>query len=237
VPDGEEYVVDGTKRWTTFGQIADLFLVFVRCEGQPTALLVERDRPGVRVEPMRGLLGTRASMLAEIRFEGCRVPRGNLLGRIGFGLTHVVATALEQGRYSVAWGAVAVAQACLEASQRYATERRQFGVPIGDHQLVRAMIADMIANVRAGRLLCCRAGHLRSIGDPGAHAEVMVAKYFCARMAAKVASDAVQIHGAVGCSSEAPVARYLRDAKVLEIIEGSNQIQQITIPRFTFDEF
>lgn len=235
-PDGDGYVLDGCKRWITFGQIADLFLVFTRCEGKPTAFLVERDRPGVSVTPIQGMFGTRAAMLAEIRLDGCRVPGESTLGRVGFGLSHVVAAGLEQGRYSVAWGAVGVAQACLDASLRYASERKQFGVPLAEHQLIRAMITDMITNVRAGRLLCCRAGYMRQIGDPSAQAEVMVAKYYCARMAAQVATDAVQIHGAVGCSADSPVSRHLRDAKILEIIEGSNQIQQIAIPRFSFEE-
>ena len=236
IPDGDDFVIDGRKRWTTFGQIAGLYLVVVKSDGKPTALLVERDRPGLTVVPIHGMLGTRASMLAELRFEGCRVPRENLLGRVGFGVSHVVAAALEHGRYSVAWGAVGVGQACLEAAQSYAAERRQFGAPLADHQLIRAMIADMITQVRAGRLLCCRAGYLRSTGDPGALAEIMVAKYFCGRMAAQAATDAVQIHGAYGCSSESSVSRYLRDSKILEIIEGSNQIQQINIPRFSFEE-
>ncbi|HEY8022548.1 MAG TPA: acyl-CoA dehydrogenase family protein [Thermoanaerobaculia bacterium] len=234
--DGDGFVLTGGKKWTTFGQLAGLFLVFAKCGGKPTALLVERDAPGLAVTPIRGLLGTRASMLAGLAFDGCRVPRASLVGRVGFGISHVAAAALEQGRYSVAWGAVGIAQACLDACQRYAAHRRQFGAPIGEHQLVRAMISDMITGVRAGRLLCCRAGYLRQAGDPGALPETMVAKYFCGRLAARAAADAVQIHGANGCGEGFPVARYFRDSKVMEIIEGSNQIQQITIARLDFQE-
>ena len=238
--EGGAWVLDGRKKWTTCGQIAGLFLVLARAGEQPegnlTAFLVERETPGLAVRPLAGITGTRASMLAELFFEGCRVPRENLIGRPGFGLSAVISAALEHGRYSVAWGAVGLGQACLDASRAYAAERRQFGVPIADHQLIRRLLADMIVEVRAARLLCLRAGWLRDAGDPGAAGEIMVAKYYASTMAARAAAAAVQIHGANGCSEEYPVERYLRDSRVLEIIEGSTQIQQITIPLFELQE-
>jgi glutaryl-CoA dehydrogenase (non-decarboxylating) len=235
--DGDAWVLDGRKKWTTFGQIAGLFLVLAQLDGKLTAFLVERDAPGVTVQPLKGVWGTRASMLAEIVLDGCRLPKGSLIGRPGFGLSAVVSTALEHGRYSVAWGSVGIAQACLEACQAYAAERRQYGVPIADHQLVRRMIADMIAGVRAARLLCLRAGWMRETGDPLAGGEVMIAKYFASTLATRSANDAVQIHGANGISDAYPVGRYLRDSRVTEIIEGSTQIQQINIPLFELQEF
>lgn len=239
--DGETWVLDGRKKWTTFGRIAGLFLVLAQArtegkDGQPTAFLVERESPGLTVRPLEGVWGTRASMLAEIDLDGCRVPRENLLGRVGFGVSHVMAAALEQGRYSVAWGGVGLGQACLDACRSYAAGRRQFGVPLADHQLIRRMLTEMIVNVRAARLLCLRAGYLRETGDPGAFMETMVAKYFASTAATRIANDAVQIHGANGCTDDYPVGRYLRDSRVLEIIEGSTQIQQITIPLFDLEE-
>ncbi len=234
--DGDAWVLDGRKKWTTFGQIANLFLVLAQIEGKPTAFLVERDLPGVTMKPLSGVTGTRASMLAEIFFEGVRVPKENLIGKPGFGVSAVMSTALDHGRYSVAWGAVGLAQACLDASRAYAAERRQFGVPIADHQLIRRMLTNMIAEVRAARLLCLRAGWLRDTRDPGATSEIWVAKYYASTMATRAALDAVQIHGANGCSEDYPVERYLRDSRVLEIIEGSTQIQQITIPLFELQE-
>jgi glutaryl-CoA dehydrogenase (non-decarboxylating) len=234
---GDAWVLDGRKKWTTYGQIAGLFLVLAQADGKPTAFLVERETPGVTVRPLSGITGTRASMLAEIFLEGVRVPKENLLGRPGFGVSHILFTALEHGRYSVAWGGVGVGQACLDASRTYATGRRQFGVPIADHQLIRRMLTNMMVEVRAARLLCLRAGWLRDAGDPGASGEIMVAKYYASTMATRAANDAVQIHGANGCSEEYPVGRYLRDSRVLEIIEGSTQIQQITIPLFELQEF
>ena len=234
--DGDGYVVNGRKKWITFAQIADLFLVFLQCEGKPTAFLVERSTPGLRVEPIKGILGTRASMLGEIFFDGCRVPAENMVGRVGFGVSHVVAATLEHGRYSVACGSVGIAQACLDASLRYAREREQFGQPLLDHQLVRAMLSDMIVQVRAARLMCLRAGYLRQANDPSAFMETMAAKYLASTVATRASADAVQIHGANGCADGSPVARYFRDAKVMEIIEGSTQIQQMTIARFDFQE-
>ena len=226
----------GRKKWISFGQIADLFLVFAKLDGQAAAFLLERGTPGLSIQPIRGLMGTRAAMLAELELDRCPVPREALVGRPGFGISHVAAAALELGRLSVAWGSVAIGQACLDACRSYAAERRQFGAPIGEHQLVRAMLTDMTTEVRAGRLLCCRASWLKQQRDPGAFMEIMLAKYYCSRMAVRAASDAVQLHGANGVSAEYPVARYLRDAKVMEIIEGSTQIQQITIARFDLDE-
>ncbi|HWM90241.1 MAG TPA: acyl-CoA dehydrogenase family protein [Thermoanaerobaculia bacterium] len=228
------FVLDGSKRWITYGQIADLFLLFAQLAGKPTAFLVERIAPGFSAKPMRGLLGTRASMLAELTLEGARTE--NMVGRPGFGISHVMGAALDQGRYSVACGSVGIAQACLDACLAYTRDRRQFGQPLIEHQLVRAMLSDMIANVRAARLLCMRAGYLRDTGDPGSFAETSVAKYFASTIAAKAAADAVQIHGGNGCHEDFPVSRYFRDAKVMEIIEGSTQIQQSTIARFELEE-
>jgi alkylation response protein AidB-like acyl-CoA dehydrogenase len=234
--DGDGYVINGRKKWITFAQVADLFLVFLQCEDKPTAFLLERNAPGLRIEPTKGLLGTRASMLGEMFFDNCKVPAENMVGRPGFGVSHVVAAALEQGRYSVACGSVGIAQAALDASLQYAREREQFGKPIFDHQLVRAMLTDMIVQVRSARLMCLRAGYLRQQNDPNAFMETMAAKYLASTVAAKVATDAVQIHGGNGCTDDYPVSRYFRDAKVMEIIEGSTQIQQMTIPRFEFQE-
>jgi glutaryl-CoA dehydrogenase (non-decarboxylating) len=227
--DGECYVLNGLKKWISFGQVADLFLVFARCQGRPMALLVERCAPGLETEPISGMLGTRASMLAEVRMSDCRVPRENLVGREGVGLTHVLPSTLDFGRYSVAWGCVGIAQACLEACVRYASERKQFGSRLLDHQLIRRMVTEMIVNTRAARLLCYQAGRSKEAGEPGTLVETLIAKYFASTAATRIARDAVQLHGASGCSGEYPVQRYLRDATVMEIIEGSTQLLQSTI--------
>ena len=229
--EGDAYVINGRKKWITYGQIADLFLTLVRCDGKLTAFLVPADAKGFTRRPQRGIVGTRASLLAELEFEDCYVPASNLVGRIGFGLSHVVGAALDHGRYSVAWGAVGIAQACLDACLEYTSSRKQFGVELSEHQLVQRKLTNMITDTRAARLLCYRAGYLRQNGDPGAASETLVAKYFASKAAVRAANDAVQLHGANGLTDDYPVARYLRDARVTEIIEGSTQIQQISIAK------
>lgn len=235
VDDG--FVLNGRKKWITYGQIADLFLVFAQVGGKPSAFLVERDRPGLTTTPIQGLLGTRASLLAELHFDDCRIPKENLVGGTGFGFAAVALSALDLGRYSVAWGSVGIGQACLEASLRYSSERQQFNVFLKDHQLIQRMITNMITSVKAARLMCYHAGYQKESNAPDATTSIMMAKYFASTMATKAASDAVQIHGANGCSSDYPVQRYLRDAKVMEIIEGSTQIQQIIIAGNAYQNF
>lgn len=229
--EGDGYVLNGRKKWITYGQIADLFLTLVRCDDKLTAFLVPADAKGFARRPQHGIAGTRASLLAELEFDQCFVPASHLVGRIGFGLSHVVGAALDHGRYSVAWGAVGIAQACLDACLEYTSSRKQFGVELSQHQLVQRKLTNMITDTRAARLLCYRAGYLRQNGDPGAASETLVAKYFASKAAVRAANDAVQLHGANGLSEDYPVERYLRDARVTEIIEGSTQIQQITIAK------
>lgn len=228
VRDGDGWVLDGTKKWTTYGQVADLFLVAAQVDGKPLALVVERGAPGLTVEPLDGITGTRASMLAELRFDGCRVPAASRLAGPGFGMA-VALSALEVGRLSVAAGCVGIVRACLDASLAYAGTRRQGGSTIGEHQLVRRMLAEMATSWRAARLLALRAAYLRDAAAPDAGIESFVAKYFASRAAGRAALDAVQIHGANGCTDRYPVERYLRDSRVMEIIEGSTEIQQVTI--------
>ena len=234
---GDVYVLNGQKKWITYGQIADVFLVFAKCEGKPTAFLVEKNSPELSVKPMSGILGVRASMSAELHFNNCQVSLENLVGKLGFGFSYIAATALDYGRYSVASGCVGIAQACLEACIKYTNERKQFGVYLKEHQLIRQMISQMMTNVKAARLLCYQAGYLKDINDPNSILETSIAKYFASTVATKIANDAVQIHGGNGCSSEYPVERYLRDSKIMEIIEGSTQIQEITIADSGYQDY
>jgi alkylation response protein AidB-like acyl-CoA dehydrogenase len=231
VAQGADFILHGAKKWISFGQVAGLFLLFAKLDGRTTAFLVERDTPGLSVVPIEPLGGCRASMLAELHLDACRVPAANLLGRVGLGWTYVANTALDNGRYSVAWGCVGLAQACLEASLAYVNQRRQFGVLLKEHQLIQEQVTDMVVSVEAARLLCQKAGDLQSGGDPGAPLATSVAKYFAARMAVQVSGAAVQLHGANGFTRAYPVHRHWRDAKVMEVIEGSRQIQQMIIGR------
>lgn len=236
-PNGAGWRLDGHKRWITYGAVADLFLVIGRTAHGPTALLIERDTPGLATELITGLIGIRASMTADVRFTNCVVPGENLLGREGLGVSHVAAAALDLGRYTVAWGCTGILRACLDAAVAYAGERTQFGVAIGEHQLVRRMISEMYVQANAARLLCLDAGAQRDRRDPGALAATSTAKYFASTAAVRAATDAVQIHGANGCGPDYPVQRLLGDAKVMEIIEGSSQLHQVGLAEYAFQDF
>ena len=226
---GGDYILNGCKKWTTYGEIAGVYLVFAKCDGKALALLLPRDTPGLTVKPIRNMLGTTGSMIAELQIDNCRVPQAQVVGSLGFGISAVALSALDLGRYSVSWGCVGLAQACLDASLAYTRQRQQFGQYLKDHQLIQQMITNMVTHSKAARLLCYQAGYLRDQGAASAMSETLVAKYFASTIAFQAATDAVQIHGANGCSADYPVQRYLRDAKVMEIIEGSHQMQQILI--------
>jgi len=223
------YIINGQKKWITLGQIADIFLVFGQMDGLSCAILVDKDVPGLKRIPIRGLSGLKASMLAEIHFNDCRILKENLIGNPGFGFGPIAQSALDLGRYCVAWGCVGIAQACLEASLSYVKKRKQFGAYLKEHQLIKQMITDMIVNVEAMRLLCYKAGYLKDQQDPDAIQETLIAKYFASTMTLGIADNAVQIHGAEGCLDHHPVQRCLRDAKIMEIIEGTTQIHQLKI--------
>lgn len=223
------YVLNGVKKWISFGMKAGIFLVIAQSGGGASAFLVERGTPGFSTSPITDLMGLRASMLGELRFGQCEIPAENLVGREGIGFAWIANTALDYGRYSTACGCVGLSQACLDASDRYSRERVQFGAPIREHQLVRQMLTNMRVNTQAARLLCHQAGYLRDEGSPEAIQSTLVAKYFASTTVSRAATDAVQIHGANGIGYGYPVQRFMRDAKVMEIIEGTTQIQQVFI--------
>ena len=226
---GDDLVVTGRKMWITFGGTADVFLVLGRLAGRLSAVLVEGDRTGVRREPVEGQLGMRAAEIAHLGFDSVRVPRDHLIGPPGTGLTHVMGTALDHGRYTVAWGCVGMAEACLHAAAGHAVHRLQRDVPLADHQLVRAELARATVQATAARELCARAGRLRQEGDPSAVAETVLAKYAAAGAATFVAGAAVQVLGATGIAPDSTAGRFYRDAKVMELIEGSQSVSELHI--------
>lgn len=235
--DDSTFIVNGHKKWITLGQIADLFLVFGKKQGEFCAFLMEKDTPGFTQLPIAGMLGMRASMLAELHFDNCVIPQVNLVSKAGFGFVTVGITALNIGRYSIAWGCTGIGQACLEACINHTRTRKQFGDYLKNHQLIQEMIAEMTVNLKAARLLCFQAGQMQESGEQNAIMEIMIAKYFTSKMAFSIANDAVQIHGAIGCSSDSAVQRHLRDAKIMEIIEGTSQIHQIQIAEYAYREY
>jgi alkylation response protein AidB-like acyl-CoA dehydrogenase len=227
VPGG--WRLTGTKTWITGGQRADVFLVYAQTGPGLGAFLVPRARHGVEIAPITDALGTRASMLATVRLCGAVVGPDALLGPEAFVPGMVLTGMLDIGRYSVAAGSVGIVQACLDACADYTSRRTVRGTMLRDFQLIRAKITNMVTDAAAGRLLYEQAGRLKDADDAGTIMATWIAKYFAAAAAARHAGEAVQIHGASGCGADYPVSRYYRDAKVMEIIEGSTEIQQLTI--------
>lgn len=223
------FVINGSKKWITMGQIADIFLVFAKCDDKPTAFIVEKDREGFTREAITGMMGFRASMGAELTFANCRIPEENMVGRCGSGLTHVALSCLDHGRYTVACGCVGIGQACLEDSVKYSCKRKQFGERLINNQLIKKMITEMTVQVKAARQLCYYAACMKVQKNPDSINETWVAKYYASTMLDKICSDAIQIHGANGCNQAYRVERFFRDAKIHSIIEGSSQMHELLI--------
>nr|WP_246097417.1 acyl-CoA dehydrogenase family protein [Streptomyces botrytidirepellens] len=226
---GDHVLVTGRKVWITFGQTADVFLVLGKAADRPVAVLVEGDRPGVHREPVQGHLGMRAAGIAHVSFDGVRVPRTHLVGPPGSGLRHVIGTALDHGRFTVAWGSVGMAEACLDTAAAHAARRTQGGVALAEHQLVRSVLARAAVDTAAAHALCTRATRSRTERRPEAVSETVLAKYAAARAAADVSSGAVQILGAAGIAPDSLAGRFFRDAKVMQLIEGSEHVSELHI--------
>lgn len=233
VREGDAWVITGTKSWITHGGIADFYTVMARTgeEGPRgiTAFLVPGDAEGLSAAAPEKKMGLKGSPTAQIHLDGVRVPDTRRLGEEGQGFTIALA-ALDSGRLGIAACAIGLAQAALDEAVAYATDRRQFGRPIADFQGLRFMLADMATQIEAGRSLYLTAARLRDAGRPFARQAAM-AKMFCTDAAMKVTTDAVQVLGGYGYTADFPVERYLREAKVLQIVEGTNQIQRMVIAR------
>ncbi len=232
--EGDEWVLNGQKRFISNGNIADLIQVYAREPGTKrhegiSLLMVPKDAPGFKVTHVetKSKLGLRASPTADLAFEDCRIPEENLIGKRGDGWAQAMKT-LNSGRIGIAAGAVGVSRAALEAASKYVKERKAFGRPIGDFQLVREMIAQSAVEIDAARLLTLRAAHLRDLGQDNT-LEVSMAKLFGAQMAQRVTDWAIQVHGGYGFSGEFDVERYYRDARILGLYEGTNEIQKLII--------
>lgn len=223
------FQISGEKRWVTGGEIASTYLVLARYKDGLSAFLVDRETPGLSVRPVRGMLGARASMLADLSFRDCFVSSEKVVGALGAGFSAIGNTVLDLGRFSVACGCAGMAAACLNTSLKYASERVQFGALIREHQLVQRMLTRCAINAHAAWLICYEAAQLRDAHHPEVITRTAMAKYFASEAAMSNASDAVQIHGAIGCCETSPANRFYRDAKIMEIIEGSTQILESLI--------
>lgn len=234
--DGDDWVLSGQKMWISNGAQADMIIVFAQTDPAAghrgiNAFFVPGDAPGLTRTRIEGKMGLGASNTAVLFFDGVRVPDRDVLGGQGAGF-RVAMNALDNGRFSTAACAVGIAQGCLDACVSYARSRVQFGKPIGAHQLVQEMIADMAVETEAARLLVMKVAALRDVGEPASR-EVSMAKYYASEAAVRAARNAIQVHGGIGYVAEYPVERYLRDAIALTLYEGTTQIQKLIIGRDT----
>jgi butyryl-CoA dehydrogenase len=231
--DGDDWVLFGSKIFITLGSWAGLALVFARTGADGargiTCFLVPTSADGFSASPIKGKLGLRAQDTAELLLEGVRVPDGNRLGGEGEGF-RVAMSALDNGRISLAAGCVGITQGCLDACVKYAQERSQFGKTISSFQLVQELLADMAVELEAARLLTWRAALLADSGKRHT-VESSVAKYYASEVSVRAANAAVQVHGGYGYVDEYPVGKYLRDARVTTLYEGTSQIQKLIIGR------
>ncbi|MFF7490802.1 acyl-CoA dehydrogenase family protein [Streptomyces luteogriseus] len=233
VRDGDDWVITGTKAWITHGGIADFYTVMARTgeEGPRgiSAFLVPGDAEGLSAAVPEKKMGMKGSPTAQVHFDGVRVPDARRIGEEGQGFA-IALSSLDSGRLGISACAIGVAQAALDEALAYAAERRQFGKPIADFQGVRFMLADMATQIEAGRALYLAAARLKDAGRPFARQAAM-AKLHCTDTAMRVTTDAVQILGGYGYTADFPAERYMREAKVLQIVEGTNQIQRMVIAR------
>jgi alkylation response protein AidB-like acyl-CoA dehydrogenase len=233
VRDGDSWVITGTKAWITHGGIADFYTVMARTgeEGPRgiSAFLVPGDAEGLSAAVPEKKMGMKGSPTAQVHFDGVRVPDDRRIGEEGQGFA-IALSSLDSGRLGISACAIGVAQAALDEALAYATERRQFGKPIADFQGLRFMLADMATQIEAGRALYLAAARLKDAGRPFARQAAM-AKLHCTDTAMRVTTDAVQILGGYGYTADFPAERYMREAKVLQIVEGTNQIQRMVIAR------
>ncbi len=236
--DGDSYVLNGQKLWISLADLADHFLVFATVDREKrhkgvTAFLLERGMNGLTTGTLHGKLGIRAGNTGLINLDGVRVPAEHRIGEEGEGFL-IAMSAIDQGRYTVAAGAVGLAQACIDASVKYAHERQTFGEEIGRHQLVKQMIANMVRGTEIGRLLVWRAGWLKNQGLRNTR-ETSMAKWHATDHSVQAALDAIQIHGANGYSNEFPVERYLRNSKAAVIYEGTSQLHTLIQADYALD--
>jgi butyryl-CoA dehydrogenase len=228
------WVISGQKMFISLGNYAELALVFAQTDPEKgyrglACFLVPTSDDGYHAQEIHGKLGLRASDTASISLEDVEVPDDAMLGEVGDGFK-VAMSALDNGRYSVAAGCVGICDGCVDASVSYSTERKQFGVPVARFQLVQELIAEMVMKRDAARLLVRRAGILKDKGEPNT-IETSIAKLYATEAAVECANAAIQVHGGSGYVDDHPVERYLRDARVTTLYEGTSQIQKLIIGR------
>lgn len=227
--DGDDVVIDGSKVWITAAHYADHLVVFGRWGDGGAAVVVPADAPGVTIERVPDPLGCRAAGHAGIRLESVRVPAAQLLGGAGMPLSLLVTVVLAYGRMSVGWGCVGILRGCLSAAGGHARSRSQFGKPLGQHQLVGRHLAELLVSEQIAARACEHASSRWDDGDPDVVTATVLAKHVSAMQAAQGAAAAVQVLASAGADNGHLVARAYRDAKLMEIIEGSNELCQVLL--------
>jgi len=240
VRDGDHYVLTGSKSWITNAGVSSFYTVFAKTEPEAghrgmSAFVVEADRPGFSVSKLESKMGMRGSPTGEIVLDEVRIPAENLIGEENRAFGYAMG-ALDGSRPTVGAQAVGIAQGALDAAARYVTEREQFGHPVAEFQGLQFMLADMVTRVEAARLLVYSACARLDAGAPGTSRASAMAKLFASDTAMSVTTDAVQLFGGAGYTKDFPVERMMRDAKVTQIYEGTNQIQRVVISRRLLDE-
>jgi alkylation response protein AidB-like acyl-CoA dehydrogenase len=229
------YRLNGQKTWISYGQTAGVFLIVGNPGPQSLACLIPRNTPGLTIEPITGMLGYRAAGLARLTFHDVSVPAADVLGKPGFALNYIAPIGLQYGRISTACSALGVLRACFEEATTRAASRKLGQNTAGSLGMIRTLLARMGTDLHAATLVCLDACRATDERLPEAFTKVLMAKYFASRAAVRAASDAIQIWGAAGCHEDAPVSRYYRDAKILEIIEGTTQIHEELLGRAFVD--
>jgi alkylation response protein AidB-like acyl-CoA dehydrogenase len=223
---GDKYILNGSKRWTSYGQKADLFLVFGKDEDKSVACLLSKDTPGLKISPIKNMMGFKAAHMAQLNFNDIEIPESDIVGKPGFALSHVASIGLHYGRISTSCSALGLLRACFEESVIYSSQRKIGSKFVGDEGMIRTLIARMGTDLHAASLLCYSACKAEDEHTPDVYEKVQMAKYFTSRAVVRAASDAVQMQGANGCHESSNVARYYRDSKIMEIIEGTTQIHE-----------
>ncbi|KGP74165.1 acyl-CoA dehydrogenase [Pontibacillus yanchengensis] len=237
--DGDHYVLNGNKVWITNGGVGDIYIVFAKTDADAkhrgiSAFIVEKGTPGFTFGKKEKKLGIRSSPTTELIFEDCKIPASNMLGNEGDGFK-IAMTTLDGGRNGIAAQALGISQGALDAAVGYAKEREQFGKPIAQNQGISFKLADMATDIESARLLTYQAAWLESEGKPYGKASAM-SKLFAGDAAMRITTEAVQVFGGYGYTKDYPVERYMRDAKITQIYEGTNEIQRLVIGRMLTKE-
>jgi len=223
---GDKYILNGRKRWTSYGEKAGLFLIFGKDEDKSIACLLSKDTPGLEISPIKNMMGFRAAHMAQLNFHEIEIPESDIVGKPGFALSHVASIGLHYGRISTSCSALGLLRACFEESVIYSSKRKIGNKFVGEEGMIRTLIARMGTDLHAASLLCYSACKAEDEHTPDVYEKVQMAKYFTSKAVVRAASDAVQIQGANGCHESSNVARYYRDSKIMEIIEGTTQIHE-----------